>query len=163
MAIFITTPDDEDSMFIRMVRQTDETGNQLTPLIWLGSSCEACEQKGLGSTCPHNWYEAPSHKSQERYERLKYIYKNHKTVDDQEQRARIQSRTRATFPPTLIESLFERPREPLPKSRRCVYLSADPACGGENEFALTAGYWDDSAFVVSLLWANHSVEEVVQF
>jgi hypothetical protein len=148
VAVFITTPDDPDSMFMRMIGQRDPGGNLRMPVLWLGMACERCEQEGNGNTCPHVWYESPAHKNPERRERLAWIYANHQDINARENLARPQARNRPSFPPDLVEDLFARPRVPHTGRQRCVFLAADPACGGENDFAVAAGYFDGDGFTV---------------
>lgn len=147
VAIFITTPDDPDSMFMRMVTRVDEAGNPRMPVIWLGQPCERCKQQKR-DVCPHVWYEAPAHKAPWRYERLKWIYDQHKDIDARENHARASVRNAPSFPQHLVDSFFAQPRRPLAQNPGCVFLSIDPACGGQNDFAMAAGYYDGQGFTV---------------
>lgn len=148
VAIFITTPDDPDSMFMQMVTRVDESGNPRMPVIWLGQPCEMCRQEER-QVCPHVWYEAPAHKAPWRYDRLKWIYDRHKDINARENFARAPPRNSPSFPQYLVEALFARKRRPHMQNASCWFLSCDPACEGQSEFALSGGYFDGQGFTVS--------------
>ena len=150
VAIFITTPDDPDSMFMRMVTRVDETGNPRMPVIWLGQPCERCRQEER-KICPHVWYEAPAHKSPWRYQMLKWIYEYHKDIDARENFAMAPPRNSPSFPQFLVNALFERNPRPHITNASAFFLACDPACGSENDFAIVGGHYDGLGFTVRKL------------
>lgn len=149
VAIFITTPDDPDSMFMRTVTRVDEAGNPRMPVIWLGQPCERCKQEER-KICPHVYYEAPSRKAPQRYEQIKWIYDQHQSINERENFGLAPPRNAPSFPAYLVQNLFAAARTKHHPNPGCVFLSVDPACGGENDFAMLAGYYDGPFFTVRL-------------
>lgn len=146
-AIFITTPDDPDSMFMRLISRVDEAGNPYMPVIWLGQPCSGCKAAGK-DVCKHNWYHQPSHKSAARAERLGFIYAENKDISDRENNARLALNHGISFPSHVVDGFFNEPHRSADFIPTAVFLAVDPACGGVNDFAMVAGYYEPRGFTV---------------
>lgn len=148
----ITTPTDPDTTYMRLVMQLDEKGEPLMPVIWLGQPCDTCVESGTALSCQHMWYQSPSWKDPERYERLKGLWKFSDATNARENFGMVPRETRVGFTGQMIDRFKSLPpyddrsyRPPV------VFLTADAACGGESDFALAAGYCVDSMLLLLFL------------
>jgi hypothetical protein len=171
VVVMITTPDDPDSLFMRLVTRTDETGRPMMPVIWLGNPCEQCVQDGRPLSCKHVWYQSPAWKDPERYARLSWLWDSNADANAREnfgtsavcvsyESARAHTYTRAHtgmatrryrmgFTKEMIEQLRAAPVFLDSKIRPPVlFLTADSACGGESDYALCGFYCMDNMMVV---------------
>lgn len=145
--VVVSTPMESDNYVSKLANKQKE-GEQLINVLHIGKPCDECWKTDKPYLCPHQ-LQPPwkSSKRQQKYSR--YLYSGKQDQNLREQFAVITESGTRCFEDIHVQFLSSAPAHKTTRSPDFIYMFADPAEGGENDFGITMCFWDESLFVVS--------------
>jgi hypothetical protein len=151
--IAITTPRDSEHFFSALLRLIDpETGKPLFNVLRIGDPCEPCKKTETPWLCSHKTDELPPWKSMRKQSKYLPIYEGNEHVNLREQWGIEADSTKVAFKKNQIKEFAKRPEITCDVTPNVIFLSSDPAGGGQSEMGLCAAYFDKGEMIVSYLF-----------
>lgn len=140
--IGLTTPGDSDQIVSKIIHARDDNGLPVFHVVRIGSSCDECRE--LMIECVHKENAAAEGTSRKKRQRYAFLY------NTEALKARFQTeffgventaRNRIVSM-AYLNRLKRLPLEPVPQNVDLLFLTIDPALGGDNEWACIGSYFD---------------------
>lgn len=148
--VCLSSPEDEENQYSRMVNLKDPQGNSIFEVIHARQICDACMKLPLeqANKCEHvkNTAHWINHR---RAKKFSALYED-PALAAREFGGAIVSSTMSAFRRDEVTRMFEAERVRTVSTPSCIFIAADNCGGGSSHMALTSGYFArDGTFVVS--------------
>ena len=140
--IGLTTPGDSDQIVSKIIHARDDNDMPIFHVVRIGEACAECRE--LMIECVHTESAAAEGTSKKKRARYQFLY------DTPALKARFQteffgaehSASNRIVQAAYLNRLKRLPLEPVPSNIDLLFLTIDPALGGENEWAALGSYFD---------------------
>jgi hypothetical protein len=146
-----TTPAGTDHIVSAMISARDKYGNPVIRTVRIGAPCEECRRMQVLCTHAENTVaEGTSRKKRDRY---KALYAERKHIMMREYQGEIGDASRKIFQASWIHRLTLHRPVPVPENVDMLFLTSDPAQGGDCEWSTVGAYYDriSGCMVICLL------------
>lgn len=149
--VCLSSPEDEENQYSRMVNLTDKQGNSIFEVIHARQICDACMKlpHDKAIKCPHvknnaHWI------NHRRAKKFSQLYED-PALAMREFGGAIVSSTMSAFRKDEITRMFEAERVRTTSAPSAIFIAVDNCGGGSNHMAICSGYFSrHGTFVVSL-------------
>lgn len=146
-----TTPAGTDHIVSAMISARDKYGNPVIRTVRIGAPCEECRRMQI--LCTHAENTVPEGTSRKKRDRYKALYEERKHIMMREYQGEIGDASRKLFQANWIHRLKLHKPVPVPENVDMLFLTSDPAQGGDCEWSTVGAYYDRSSgcMVICLL------------
>lgn len=146
-----TTPAGTDHIVSSMISARDKHGKPVIKTVRIGEPCEEC--KRMQRLCTHSENTVPEGTSRKKRDKYKALYEDRKHILMREYQGEIGDSSRKIFQASWIHRLRLCKPVPVPEHVDMLFLTSDPAQGGNCEWSTIGAYYDriSGCMVICLL------------
>lgn len=138
VTLAISTPDDENNFYSKLVQLKDDDGNPMFLVYKVGLACEECIRNRCPEDCNHVVYRLPFWKSKRRHKRTKKIMSTQSAMFAREALGVIYSGQAEGFDRDWLQAFEERKHWVYNRPPEIVYTVMDPSGGGDSRTAIVS-------------------------
>lgn len=146
-----TTPAGSDHIVSTMISARDEHGNPVIRTVRIGAPCEECRR--MQRLCTHSENTVAEGTSRKKRAKYQALYGDRKHIAMREYQGEIGDASRKVFQASWVHRLKLTKPVPVPEHIDMLFLTSDPAQGGDCEWSTIGAYYDRNigSMVICLL------------